>query len=146
MPSERERIALWRSGAPKPPDHNSAWHDKVRAHTAAGRQISRVRIVRRPLTEYQRYSFQWSIPGNIEAGEDIRVLDLVDHPGIEELPRPDWWFFDDAVVVRLDFNDDGTQAGRELVEDPDLAEYRRLRDLVTGLAVPFAQYAAEHRP
>lgn len=146
MPNEQERIALWRTGVPKPHDHNAAWHGRIRALAASGRTVSRVRIVHRPLTEYQRYSFDWSIPGNTAAGEDVRVLDLVDHPGLKELPRPDWWLFDAEVVVRLDFNDDGTQSGRELVEDPDLAEYRRLRDLVTGLSVPFAQYAAEHRP
>lgn len=145
MPREQERIALWRTGVPRPADHNKAWHDRVHWHLSQGRSISRVRIVQPPLTEYQRYSFSWSIPGNVEAGEDVRVLDLNDHPGLQPLPRPDWWLFDDQVVVRLDFNDDGTLAGHELVDEPDLSEYQRLRDLVTGLAVPFAQYVANHR-
>jgi len=145
IPAEQERIALWRTGAAKPADHNQAWHDRVARFTAQGRAISRVRVVRRPLTEYQHYSFAWSVPGNIEAGEDVRVLDLADHPDLEPLPRWDWWMFDDETVVRLDFNDDGTAAGRELVDEADLVEYRRIRDLACSLAIPFAAYVADHR-
>lgn len=144
MPREQERIALWRTGVPKPADHNQAWHDRVRWHVSQGRSISRVRLVQPPLTEYQRYSFAWSIPGNVEAGEDVRILDLNDHPDLKPLPRPDWWLFDNQIVVRLDFNDDGTLAGHELVDESELDEYQRLRDLVSKLAVPFAQYVADH--
>lgn len=53
--------------------------------------------------------------------------------------------FDDEAVVLLNFNDDGTLDGYELVDEPDLYEYRRLRDLLSGRAVPFAQYVADHR-
>lgn len=145
MPREQDGIALWRTGVPQPADHNQAWRDRVRWHVSQGRSISRVRILWPPLTEYQRYSFEWGIPGNVAAGEDVRVLDLNDHPDLEPLPKLDWWMFDDQVVVRLDFNDDGTLAGHELVDDPDLGEYRRLRDLVSALAVPFTEYVADHR-
>lgn len=145
MPNEQPRIALWRSGVPQPADHNQAWRDRVRWHRSQGRSISRVRIVQPPLTEYQRYSFEWSVPGNVEAGEDVRVLDLNDHPNLEPLPTTDWWLFDDQVVVLLHFNGDGTLDGHELVDDPDISEYLRLHDLVTSAAVPFAQYVADHR-
>lgn len=145
IPREQERIELWRSGVPEPADHNKVWRDRVRWHVSEGRSVSRVRIVRPPLTEYQRYSFEWSIPGNTQAGEDLRILDLNDHPDLEPLPKPDWWMFDDQVVVRLDFNDDGTLAGYELVNESDVDGYRQLRDRVSGLAVPFAQYVADHR-
>jgi hypothetical protein len=53
------------------------------------------------------------------AGEDIRVLDLTEGPGTD-LPDHDFWMFDDSTVVKLLYRPDGTQIGRELVEDPDI--------------------------
>jgi hypothetical protein len=71
MPNEQPSIALFREGKPKPAGHNARWHETVRKNVAERRTIGRVRVVRMPLTEYQRYQLAWGIPGNIEAGEDI---------------------------------------------------------------------------
>jgi uncharacterized protein DUF6879 len=76
MPQEAKSLARFLRGEAKPRDHNSRWHERVGAYVTSGRRIGRVRIVRQPLTDYQRYQFAWGIPGNIEAGEDIRVLDV----------------------------------------------------------------------
>ncbi|SES48874.1 hypothetical protein SAMN04487983_10737 [Streptomyces sp. yr375] len=78
MPNEAESLARFLRGDPKPADHNARWHERVRGFVASGRTIGRVRIVRQPLTDYQRYQFAWGIPGNIKAGEDIRILDVTD--------------------------------------------------------------------
>jgi hypothetical protein len=147
MPAEQPNVARFLAGELPPEGHNAAWHKTIADHAAAGRTMSRVRTLTRPLTDYQRYGFTWSIPGNLAAGEDVRILDLTGRedfdPGIT-VPGQDWWLFDDAAVVHLNFRPDGALSGRELIEDPDLGEYRRIRDLALASSVPFAEYVAEH--
>lgn len=76
MPREAENVAHFLRRDPKPVDHNARWHERVRGYVISGRSIGRVRVVRRLLTDYQRYQFAWGIPGNIAAGEGIRTLDV----------------------------------------------------------------------
>ncbi|MEV6972005.1 DUF6879 family protein [Kitasatospora sp. NPDC093806] len=141
MPREAENLARFLRGEPKPAEHNAAWHARVRGFVSSGRTIGRVRVVRQPLTDYQRYQFAWGIPGNIAAGEDIRILDITgqDHG----IPLQDWWLFDDVSVVRLNFRPDGTQINRELA-DHHAEECRELRRLALAHAVPFADYLKAH--
>ncbi|MFF2020686.1 DUF6879 family protein [Streptomyces sp. NPDC058171] len=138
MPAEAESLARFLRGEPKPDEHNAAWHGRVRGALEAGKSIGRVRVVRQPLTDYQRYQFAWGIPGNIRAGEDIRVLDLTDRD--LGLPDQDFWMFDESVVVHLNYRPDGTQINRELIEEPDISRYLAWRDLARGSAVTFGAY------
>ncbi|MFD5000969.1 DUF6879 family protein [Streptomyces buecherae] len=138
MPAEAESLARFLRGEPKPENHNAAWHVTVGRAREAGKTIGRVRVVRRPLTDYQRYQFAWGIPGNIKAGEDIRVLDLTDSD--IRLPEQDFWLFDESIVVHLNYRPDGTQINRELIEDPDLSTYLAWRDRARESAVPFSAY------
>ncbi|MFC1408013.1 DUF6879 family protein [Streptacidiphilus sp. N1-12] len=144
MPNESESLARFLRGDPKPVDHNVRWHRRVRAYRAAGRTVGRVRMVRRPLTDYQRYQFAWGIPGNIDAGEDIRILDATQTDYGLPLTGRDWWIFDDATVVDLNFRPDGTQISRELLESPDISQYLRWRSVAMEHSVPFAQYLKEN--
>ncbi|GAA3867953.1 hypothetical protein GCM10023084_21250 [Streptomyces lacrimifluminis] len=142
MPKETENVARFLRGEPKPADHNSRWHERVHGYTASGRSIGRVRIVRRPLTDYQRYQFAWGIPGNIQAGEDIRILDVTDDDYGLPLSGTDWWMFDDTQVVRLNFRPDGTQINRELFTG-DIAPYMEWKRIALAYSVPFFEYAKE---
>ncbi|MFJ2777750.1 DUF6879 family protein [Kitasatospora sp. NPDC087315] len=138
MPSEAESLARFLHGEPKPVDHNAAWHVTVRDALASGKSFGRVRVVREPLTDYIRYQSTWGIPGNIAAGEDIRVLNLTDRD--LDLPEQDFWLFDDETVVHLNYRADGTQINRELIENPDLSTYHRWRDLALAKSVDFAEW------
>ncbi|MFF7593305.1 DUF6879 family protein [Kitasatospora purpeofusca] len=139
MPREAENVARFLRGEPKPAEHNAAWHARVRGFVSSGRTIGRVRVVRQPLTDYQRYQFAWGIPGNIAAGEDIRILDATEQDfGI---PLHDWWMFDESSVVRLNFRADSTQINRELADD-QVEECQELRRTALAPAVPFADYLA----
>lgn len=144
MPNEAESVNRFLRGESKPESHNARWHERVRGYVAAGRRIGRVRVIRQPLTDYQRYQFAWGIPGNIEAGEDIRVLDVTREDCGLPLTGQDWWMFDETQIVHLNFRPDGTQINRELVESPEIAQYKRWRDICLAHAVPFAQYLKEH--
>ncbi|WP_031065562.1 DUF6879 family protein [Streptomyces sp. NRRL WC-3742] len=138
MPAEAESLARFLLGEPKPVDHNAAWHVTVRNAVASGRSFGRVRVVREPLTDYIRYQSAWGIPGNIAAGENIRILDLTNRS--LELPEQDFWMFDDEIVVHLNYRPDGTQINRELIANPNLARYRRWRDLSLAESVGFAEW------
>ncbi|MFE2378307.1 DUF6879 family protein [Streptomyces sp. NPDC059398] len=140
MPAEAESLARFLQGEPKPETHNAAWHATVREAVAAGKSFGRVRLVRQPLTDYQRYQFAWGIPGNIHAGEDIRVLDVTDRD--LGLPAQDFWMFDETTVVHLNYRQDGTQINRELIESPDISKYIGWRDTALGSAVSFSEYRA----
>ncbi|MFD5462080.1 DUF6879 family protein [Kitasatospora sp. NPDC127059] len=117
------------------------WLTRVRNYRASGRRIGRVHVLTRPLSDYLRYEFA-AYAYNVKAGEDIRILDLTgrDNPG---LPDQDFWMFDDIKVVDMRYRPDGSQIGRELLDDPDLGQYRRWRDLAVSLSVPFAEYVAD---
>ena len=140
MPDELEELSQFLAGEPMPSDYNEEWHGRVRYMVEAGKTISRVRTVRRPLTDYQRYQFAWIVPGNIEAGEDFRILDLTDLD--LDLPTQDFWLFDDTTVVQLNFRPDGTLVDRQ--KPADSAQYLVWRDTAVSHSVPFGEWTAEH--
>ncbi|GAA0339493.1 DUF6879 family protein [Streptomyces blastmyceticus] len=139
MPAEAESVRDFLAGEPKPEGFNTAWHRTIQGHAAAGRKMKRAKVVHRPLTDYSRYLFAWAIPGNVEAGEDYRIVDLTDqaNPG---LPDQDFWLFDETTVVHLNYRPDGTQINRELIQSPDLGKYLAWRDLALGHSAPFSDY------
>lgn len=140
MPREQPGLARFLAGEPKPPDHNERWHGRIRTWAAAGKTINRVRTVRRPLTDYQRLQFSWSIPGNVEAGENVHVLDLTE---LElDLPTQDFWIFDESLVVQLNFRPDGTLINREKQEDSTVDQYIAWRDTALKHSVPFSEWTA----
>lgn len=139
MPREQENVARFLRGEGKPDGHNARWHERVRAYVESGKYIGRVRVVRQPLTEYQRYQFAWGIPGNIAAGEDIRILDATQDDYGLPLSGRDWWMFDEARIARLNFRPDGTQINREAYEG-DLSPYREWKRISLEHAVPFEEY------
>ncbi|MFJ1596844.1 DUF6879 family protein [Streptomyces sp. NPDC088261] len=142
MPNEAASLASFLRGEPKPADHNARWHARVRGYVGGGKWIGRVRVVRHPLTDYQRYQLAWGIPGNVAAGEDIRVLDATEHDFGLPIDQ-DWWMFDRSRVVRLNYRPDGTQINREVIQDRSEA-YQQWKKIATDAAIPFAEYMRTH--
>jgi hypothetical protein len=139
MPDEADELRRFRAGEQPPPDYHYGWLDTVAEARRSGKTMRRIRVVTRPLTDYTEYEFAWGFVYNVEAGEDIRILDATDQPE-SELPDHDFWLFDEATVVKLLYRPDGTQIGRELVQDPDLGAYLSWRDTAWEQAVPFRDY------
>lgn len=139
MPAEAETVRSFLAGEAVPEGFNAPWHDLIRDHVVAGRRMTRAKIVRRPLTDYSRYLFEWAIPGNVAAGENYQIVDLTDAPN-PGFPEQDFWLFDESTVVRLNYRADGTQINRELIQDPDIGKYLAWRDLALESAVPFSAY------
>src|SRR6266704_4575263 len=78
---EAELFASFLRGEPLPEwtPANNSWLKMVADHRAAGRIVHRVHLVRPPLSDYLRFEFAAQIP-SVQAGEDIRVADLLTHP------------------------------------------------------------------
>lgn len=139
MPGEADELQRFRVGEQPPAGYHYKWLDTVAEAQQAGKTMRRVRVVERPLTDYTEYEFAWGFAYNVEAGEDIRILDLTGRPP-RDLPDHDFWLFDESTVVKLMYRPDGTQIGRELVEAPDLGAYLGWRDATWRDAVPFRDY------
>jgi hypothetical protein len=142
MPGEADELRRFQAGERPPAGYHYGWLDTVAAARQAGKLMRRVRVVQRPLTDYTRYEFTWGFAYNVLAGEDIRVLDVTGSPA-PALPDRDFWLFDESTVVELLYRPDGTQIGRERVEDPDLGAYLAWRDAAWDGAVPFGDYWQE---
>jgi hypothetical protein len=116
---EREEIARFLAGEDMGPE----WIDNpwVRSMTDKGKSVSRVHVLRSPLTDYLRY--------------EQKVTGLPDH---------DFWLFDDRDVYRMHYTPEGKFIGGELLPTDQVREYQGYRDLALTRAVPFAAYWERH--
>ncbi|MEV0399813.1 DUF6879 family protein [Actinoallomurus sp. NPDC050550] len=139
MADEQEEFQRFLSGEKPPADLHYPWLDKVANAVQSGKSMQRVHVVKQPLSDYLRYEFEWGYAFNVQAGEDIRILDVTGRQ-VAGLPDHDFWMFDEETVVRMLYREDGTQVGRDLVENPDIEEYKRYRDIALYGAIPFQTY------
>lgn len=117
------------------------WLVRVRHFRATGRWVGRVRVLQQPLTDYLRYEFA-VYSHTVRAGEDVRILDVSGQIDLG-LPSCDFWLFDEARVVRMDYDTDGRQLGREWLTEADPAPYVAWKRLALERAVPFQDYQAK---
>ncbi len=139
MPHEAESFSRYLSGERLPHDVETSWMSEVRGYVSSGRSIGRVHVITQPLSDYLHFEFDWYYRHHIRAGEDVRILDLTGRPN-PGLPDHDFWLFDAERVVKMLYRPDGTQIGRELVENPDTEEYLKYRDIALEGAIPFREY------
>ena len=142
---ERDEYQAFMAGHPRSPDRIDwwrPWFERVRQYAAEGRHISRVRVLDKPPTEYQRWLL-WASPWHTEAGEDIRYLPR-SRAETAGLPlNHDWWLLDDARLIIMLFTEDGEVESKTLVTDNrTIATYRTWRDLAVAHSTPAAQVAA----
>ncbi|GEC09520.1 hypothetical protein SSP24_71750 [Streptomyces spinoverrucosus] len=136
VPQEAEEFAAFKAGARFPGPYEDAWTAMVRT-----RNVGRVHIVTRPLTDYLRFEFERYYQHQAPAGEDIRILDITDRPN----PLPDvqdFWMFDRSTVVLMKYEADGTQIERELYEG-DPAPFLEYQRIAVAESVPFLEYVTE---
>lgn len=83
--------------------------------------------------------------GNVEAGEDIRVVPRAEAVRLE-LPDYDFWLFDSRTLVRMHIDDTDTTVGVELVDDAtEVLAACRARDAAQAAARPSAEVWARVR-
>jgi hypothetical protein len=135
-PAEAELLAAFQRGedVQVPDDH--PWPPLVHRATQAGKTMQRVRMVEHPLSDYLRFELSL-FPRSAEAGEDIRIASLDDHPELEAC-QEDFWLFDDEVVVVLTYDERGRFLGSRI--EPDLDRYRKLRELALSCSMELSAY------
>ncbi|WP_319683470.1 DUF6879 family protein [Streptomyces sp. AK02-01A] len=132
--------ARWQNGEDVSHDPPDSWRQNVAVQTAAGKRFERVRVVDEPPTEGQRFLLARA-PGNIAAGEDIRILYRT-NAAQRGLPDFDFWLFDSRIVMRFVFDEANTTLGVILNDDPaTVVAACQVRDAAWHHTVPAADVA-----
>ncbi|MFE5618319.1 DUF6879 family protein [Streptomyces sp. NPDC056524] len=144
VPDEADDYRQWRETGERDVDPTSAywapWVGMVRAATARGVAMRRVRIVSEPVSDYIRYEHAGTVV-NLFAGEEVRWLPRHQAVGLL-LPALDGWLFDDQLLLNH-FTGAGKWAEPplELRTEPDLVKaYAHAVEAVWERAVPHDQY------
>jgi hypothetical protein len=125
-----------------PDDSKRPWCVNVRAQTAQGKRIERVRIVDAPPTWEQRFLLAAAAVNNA-AGEDIRNLWRTDAEKAGLLAE-DFWLFDSRRALVLHFDDADEYLGAELVEDPErIVRFCHIRDAAWHYAIRREEFMAQ---
>jgi hypothetical protein len=137
---EAEDYARWLRGEPSPEMswQTDPWLANVRATTDRGARWQRVRLVRRPLVDYTRWELG-ELLANVEAGEDVRILDLNQHPHFERLEHQDFWLLNDDPPLKLLYDD----AGRLIALERDTGALDRCRAIkheTIAASTPLTEY------
>jgi hypothetical protein len=140
-PDEEEAFTRFRAG--KDPEVDlSWWIGLAKGHTAAGRSMSRVRIVIEPPSDYTRFELA-HFPAMAAAGDNIRIIAVSPGTWPADVPHHDFWIFDDRDVWILSYDDAGTFLSAELRDDPRaISEHLCWRDAALRRAIPVNDYLA----
>jgi len=140
VPTEQSKLERFLAGEKKPVEPASEWRELIRRSVDAGQTWTKVKLVKRPLSDYQRFSLAWGVPANSRAGMEHRIIDITDRQ--LDLPGIDFWLFDDSTVVVIHYHEDGSPDWIERIESDDVGQYRRWRDIALKESVPFSEYRA----
>jgi hypothetical protein len=142
--AEDEDMRRWFAGEPVSFASDDDYFHQVRNATAAGKTWQRVHAVSGP-TPYVRFEVE-GYAENEAAGEDVRILQAANLEAIFGEQPPDFWLFDDALVLRMQYDGTGRIVAIPVIQDPSaLSRYRRLRDVALQHAVPVREYRAALR-
>jgi hypothetical protein len=142
---ERDDFAAFLRGEPITTEPGP-WQAMIRDHVAAGRQLVRVHVIEEPLSDYIRYELAAYVP-NVEAGEDVRLIPVPRGTWPADVPRHDYWLFDDSRLWLMDYSPAGALEAARLVDDPlAIEEHLRWRDTAIASSMPLAHYQAAQQP
>jgi hypothetical protein len=123
----------------------AAWHATLQGYRDRGVAVSRVHVVRSPLSDYLNYELDWGYAYNV-AYEDIRILDMASRPLPAELAGlGDFWLVDGDFAAVMHYDDAGRYLGWEAASLGDSPRYRAAEHAALRAAVPFADYRAGRR-
>ncbi|MGQ0775695.1 MAG: DUF6879 family protein [Pseudonocardiales bacterium] len=137
---DRTLFAAWQAGDSDAVARAAqASRDKVAARVAAGMSLRRVKVVSEPLSEYQRFAFDYSAHA-VDAGEDIRwvprrlVSTLL-------LPGNDCFVLDDELVIFNVLDGANNRAEQQLYRDAGVVKLcRDSFDAAWAVSIPHREY------
>ncbi|MBA9003069.1 DUF6879 family protein [Thermomonospora cellulosilytica] len=137
---DRELFAAWRAGDFEAVARSAqASRDKVAARVAAGMSLRRVKVVSEPLSEYQRFAFDYSEHA-VDAGEDIRWVPrrLV---STVLLPGNDFFVLDDEMVIFNVLDGANDRAEQQLYRDAEVVKLcRDSFEAAWAVSIPHREY------
>ncbi|WP_064458441.1 DUF6879 family protein [Streptomyces hygroscopicus] len=98
-----------------------AWTELMKKATARGVVVRRARIMSEPLSDYCRFEYDVTGPVNLAGGEQVRWLPRRRASDIA-LPGNDFWVFDGTYGKFNHFTGDGSSAGPEPFDAPDVVK------------------------
>lgn len=130
----------------------AAWHATLQGYRDRGVAVTRVHVVRSPLSDYLRYEFDWGYAYNL-AYEGIRILDLahrIETAAIGRFPAAleglgDFWLVDGSAVAVMHYDEAGRYLGFDAAPDEDVPRYASAANAAWVAAVPFTDYRAGRR-
>jgi hypothetical protein len=138
-PDEAEAFARFLNGE-DPKLDMSWWLSLAAEHKAAGRNMTRVRVIVEPITDYTRFELA-HYPAMDAAGETIRVITTAGGSWPAGVPPHDYWLFDERDLWLMNYAPDGSLLFAELVDEPDeVAQHIRWRDVALAQSVPLRTY------
>ncbi|MBW1598520.1 DUF6879 family protein [Streptomyces sp. JJ38] len=135
---EEDQIRAFMAGERIDPHaYSNEYTEDLKRLRREGKSKGRVHIVTRPLSDYLRFEFMYYRP-HAWAGEDIRIMDVTDRDnplaGVQ-----DFWMFDRAEVILMNYEVDGTQINRE-VHEGDVSPFLEYQRIALAESVPFEEY------
>jgi len=121
------------------------WTSEVRARSAQGKRMTRVRVVTEPLSDDARYLLDVARI-NVAAGDEIRYLprQRAQELGLG-LPDEDYWIFDATTVAVIHFDEDDRPVSHELIDDPaEIVQRLHWFDAAWHYSVSREEFAAKH--
>ncbi|MDN5916854.1 MAG: hypothetical protein L0I76_17400 [Pseudonocardia sp.] len=146
VPSDDADFAGYLGDAPGPAsEYREPFFQELRDDAAAGRVWRNLVVLDGPPTEYQRYANEWVYTYAVEAGQDVRILDLAEHPVARVLLRTgDFWVVEHQYVAVARYDEAGQHLGEVAVEDTSATGYIAAADLAWHLGTPFAAWHTAH--
>ncbi len=140
MDYEAAHFAAFLAGSRRPPTEVpelAAWYDQISDLTGRGRRFERVRIHQDPPTDYQVW-VRWIGRWNEEAGEMLHYVTpqrAVATGLLPDVGPDDWWLLDDAVLVRMRYDQPGIATLFLATDEEEVAEARRWREIALRAAL-----------
>lgn len=142
---ERDSFQKFLAGEPYELPWMQDWLSMVEDAAREGRRFARVRVVRLPFSDYNRWSYLIA-QYNIAAGEDIRYL-ISERAQELKLPDHDYWLFDSNKLLRMHFDEADHFLGGEIVEDSaEIVRHNYWRDAAWRYAVRRDEFATKEHP
>ncbi|MBA2472360.1 MAG: hypothetical protein H0V41_09030 [Pseudonocardiales bacterium] len=145
VPSDGGDFARYLAGEARPdPGVVEPWREWLREQCRSGRAVRRVRVLYGAPGRYVRYECEWAYTFSVDAGEDIRVLDLVEQEPPAGLIGEEFWLLDGSRAVVICYDDAGRFRHGLTAEGADASRWVTCRDAVWAAAEPFTQWWGRH--
>lgn len=117
------------------------WGNLIRSGIAAGKTMSRVHVIEEPLTDYLRFEILWPYHNNFEAGDDIRLIVMSQGEWPSNLPKEDFWLFDESLVADMKYDEQYGFVEAVITDNPAIVAQRiQWRDEAIRLSITYDMY------